>query len=212
MSSRALRRIQGDQNTHLDLVALAALGSDGAEEKGSKAEPVEGKAFDKMKHRKQKQQRVNRQENRFGLLTEQKGTSLEVQDVTRSPETQASPDAQLVADNPHFHKNVQQGQKKKKVKKKPKKGCANVDDEADLGFVDDGEKEELYVVESPLKKSRLRLQVEHRHLNPDNELKRLFGARTVLGYSRRQNTRQAMPKTWLVTAQQAWPRLARTGK
>uniref|UniRef100_UPI00358F9CE4 ribosome quality control complex subunit TCF25 isoform X2 n=1 Tax=Myxine glutinosa TaxID=7769 RepID=UPI00358F9CE4 len=213
MSSRALRRIQGEKNT--DLVALAALESDGAEEDdnglGRNAEPVEGKAFDKRKRRKQKQHRVNLHENRFGLLTEQKSTSLELQGATRSPETQASPDAQRLADNSHFNKTLQQGQKKKKVKKKPKKGCTNVDDEADLGFVDDGEKEELYVVDDPLKKSKLRLQVEHRHLNPDNELKRLFGARTVLGCSRRQNTRQAMPKTWLVTAQQTWPRLARTG-
>uniref|UniRef100_A0A8C3KPX6 Transcription factor 25 n=1 Tax=Calidris pygmaea TaxID=425635 RepID=A0A8C3KPX6_9CHAR len=58
--------------------------------------------------------------------------------------------------------------------------------------------------------SRPLLYIEHRNLNPENELKRYFGARAVLG-DQRQRQRQCVRGTWLTTPQSTWPRYTRTG-
>ncbi|KFO91857.1 Transcription factor 25, partial [Buceros rhinoceros silvestris] len=51
-----------------------------------------------------------------------------------------------------------------------------------------------------------------RNLNPENELKRYFGARAVLGDQRpRQRQRQYIYSTWLTTPKNTWPRYSRTG-
>ncbi|XP_065496908.1 ribosome quality control complex subunit TCF25 [Caloenas nicobarica] len=60
--------------------------------------------------------------------------------------------------------------------------------------------------------SRPLLYVEHRNLNPENELKRYFGARAVLGDQRpRQRQHQHVRSTWLTTPKNTWPRYSRTG-
>ncbi|XP_062468943.1 ribosome quality control complex subunit TCF25 [Pezoporus occidentalis] len=60
--------------------------------------------------------------------------------------------------------------------------------------------------------SRPLLYVEHRNLNPENELKRYFGARTVLGDQRpRQRQRQHVRSTWLTVPKNTWPRYGKTG-
>ncbi|XP_010216457.1 PREDICTED: transcription factor 25 [Tinamus guttatus] len=60
--------------------------------------------------------------------------------------------------------------------------------------------------------SRPLLYVEHRNLNPENELKRYFGARAVLGDQRpRQRQRQYVRSTWLTAPKNTWPRYSRTG-
>ncbi|XP_009867192.1 PREDICTED: transcription factor 25, partial [Apaloderma vittatum] len=54
--------------------------------------------------------------------------------------------------------------------------------------------------------SRPLLYVEHRNLNPENELKRYFGARAVLGDQRpRQRQRQYVRSTWLTAPQTTCP-------
>nr|XP_032835456.1 transcription factor 25 isoform X2 [Petromyzon marinus] len=58
------------------------------------------------------------------------------------------------------------------------------------------------------------LNVEHRHLNPDNELKRFFGARAVMGDANRRRRRHNQPcrrHTWLTVPKDTWPRPGRTG-
>ncbi|CAN0390173.1 unnamed protein product [Lampetra fluviatilis] len=60
------------------------------------------------------------------------------------------------------------------------------------------------------------LNVEHRHLNPDNELKRFFGARAVMGDAnsrrrRQQHNRPCRRVTWLTVPKDSWPRPGRTG-
>ncbi|NXP44744.1 TCF25 factor, partial [Heliornis fulica] len=56
------------------------------------------------------------------------------------------------------------------------------------------------------------LYVEHRNLNPENELKRYFGARAVLGDQRpRQRQRHNARGTWLATPKDTWPRYSKTG-
>ncbi|CAG5855043.1 unnamed protein product [Menidia menidia] len=56
------------------------------------------------------------------------------------------------------------------------------------------------------------LQVEHRNLNPETELKRYFGARAVLGDQRpRQRNRQFHRSTWMTSPKESWPRFSRPG-
>uniref|UniRef100_A0A8C8EG21 Transcription factor 25 n=1 Tax=Otus sunia TaxID=257818 RepID=A0A8C8EG21_9STRI len=51
-----------------------------------------------------------------------------------------------------------------------------------------------------------------RNLNPENELKRYFGARAVLGDQRpRQRQRQYVRSTWLTAPKNTWPRYSKTG-
>ncbi|NXH16011.1 TCF25 factor, partial [Bucco capensis] len=60
--------------------------------------------------------------------------------------------------------------------------------------------------------SRPLLYVEHRNLNPENELKRYFGARAVLGDQRpRPRQRHCARSTWLTAPNNTWPRYSRTG-
>uniref|UniRef100_A0A3P8V6N8 Transcription factor 25 (basic helix-loop-helix) n=1 Tax=Cynoglossus semilaevis TaxID=244447 RepID=A0A3P8V6N8_CYNSE len=56
------------------------------------------------------------------------------------------------------------------------------------------------------------LNVEHRNLNSETELKKYFGARAVLGDQRpRQRNRQFHRSTWLTSHKDSWPRFSRTG-
>ncbi|XP_075833707.1 ribosome quality control complex subunit TCF25 isoform X2 [Microtus pennsylvanicus] len=64
----------------------------------------------------------------------------------------------------------------------------------------------------PLNSRKHVLYVEHRHLNPDTELKRYFGARAVLGEQRPRQRPRVYPKcTWLTTPKTTWPRYSKPG-
>ncbi|XP_060039823.1 ribosome quality control complex subunit TCF25 isoform X2 [Erinaceus europaeus] len=64
----------------------------------------------------------------------------------------------------------------------------------------------------PLSSKKHVLYVEHRHLNPDTELKRYFGARAVLGEQRPRQRQRIYPKcTWLTTPKSTWPRYTKPG-
>ncbi|NP_001092647.1 ribosome quality control complex subunit TCF25 [Bos taurus] len=64
----------------------------------------------------------------------------------------------------------------------------------------------------PLSTKKHVLYVEHRHLNPDTELKRYFGARAVLGEQRPRQRQRMYPKcTWLTTPKSTWPRYTKPG-
>ncbi|NWU30624.1 TCF25 factor, partial [Dyaphorophyia castanea] len=109
--------------------------------------------------------------------------------------------------------------RKKKKKRKTKKNAAGetVEDN-DLEDIDSL----LERVEDPglapqsqggiIADSRPLLYVEHRNLNPENELKRYFGARAVLGDQRpRQRQRQYVRSMWLTAPKNTWPRYSKTG-
>ncbi|XP_037589204.1 transcription factor 25 [Cebus imitator] len=65
---------------------------------------------------------------------------------------------------------------------------------------------------APLSSRKHVLYVEHRHLNPDTELKRYFGARAVLGEQRPRQRQRVYPKcTWLTTPKSTWPRYSKPG-
>nr|XP_010596086.1 transcription factor 25 isoform X1 [Loxodonta africana] len=64
----------------------------------------------------------------------------------------------------------------------------------------------------PLSSRKHVLHVEHRHLNPDTELKRYFGARAILGEQRPRQRQRVYPKSmWLTTPKSTWPRYSKPG-
>ncbi|XP_066183514.1 ribosome quality control complex subunit TCF25 [Sylvia atricapilla] len=109
--------------------------------------------------------------------------------------------------------------RKKKKKRKTKKNSAGE-------TVEDNDLEDIDSLLERIEDSRLApqsqggvttdsrplLYVEHRNLNPENELKRYFGARAVLGDQRpRQRQRQYVRSMWLTAPKNTWPRYSKTG-
>ncbi|NXM39821.1 TCF25 factor, partial [Gymnorhina tibicen] len=108
--------------------------------------------------------------------------------------------------------------KKKKKRKTKKNSAGETVEDNDLEDIDSL----LERIEDPrlapqsqggiITDSRPLLYVEHRNLNPENELKRYFGARAVLGDQRpRQRQRQYVRSMWLTAPKNTWPRYSKTG-
>ncbi|NXE42078.1 TCF25 factor, partial [Ptilorrhoa leucosticta] len=108
--------------------------------------------------------------------------------------------------------------KKKKKRKTKKNSAGETVEDNDLEDIDSL----LERIEDPglapqsqggiIADSRPLLYVEHRNLNPENELKRYFGARAVLGDQRpRQRQRQYVRSMWLTAPKNTWPRYSKTG-
>ncbi|XP_029671203.1 transcription factor 25 [Formica exsecta] len=56
------------------------------------------------------------------------------------------------------------------------------------------------------------LIIQHKHLNPYNELKRIFGSKTVQAErSKRRNRGRHLKKTWLVSPRDTWPPIGKSG-
>lgn len=58
------------------------------------------------------------------------------------------------------------------------------------------------------------LSVQHKHLNPINELKRIFGSKTVQAEENKQRSKRRtghLKKTWLVSLRDSWLPFAKTG-
>ncbi|XP_066582591.1 ribosome quality control complex subunit TCF25 isoform X1 [Prorops nasuta] len=58
------------------------------------------------------------------------------------------------------------------------------------------------------------LSVQHKHLNPYNELKRIFGSKTIQAeQSKRRNRGRSshLKKTWLISARESWPPIGKSG-
>ncbi|KAM6300611.1 ribosome quality control complex subunit TCF25 [Aegotheles albertisi] len=126
-------------------------------------------------------------------------------------EEEAEPDRTAMASN--------KPRKKKKKRKAKKASAGEALEDNDLEDIDSLlEKIEDTNGLSPqsqgglIADSRPLLYVEHRNLNPENELKRYFGARAVLGDQRpRQRQRQYVRSTWLTAPKNTWPRYSKTG-
>ncbi|NWS84148.1 TCF25 factor, partial [Toxostoma redivivum] len=136
--------------------------------------------------------------------------------VTQEPdgdgqrEGQEQPDQMLATSN--------KPRKKKKKRKTKKNSAGETVEDNDLEDIDSL----LERIEDPrlapqsqggiTTDSRPLLYVEHRNLNPENELKRYFGARAVLGDQRpRQRQRQYVRSMWLTAPKNTWPRYSKTG-
>ncbi|XP_063441257.1 ribosome quality control complex subunit TCF25-like [Mytilus trossulus] len=124
----------------------------------------------------------------------------------------------------------QQGAKKKKKKKKKKnkekvaekfENGENMDEiDASLQEVERilGESKSTHIQDTEqstvTSSMKALLTVEHKNLNPDNEMKRIFGSRVVQAeMSRRQprNARARKKATWMSTPKDTWPPIGKIG-
>ena len=101
-----------------------------------------------------------------------------------------------------------------KPKKKSKKKKQQIDDAVE------SENDEFLVghtsaVESTLPKKipqKNAFSLEQKHLNPDNELKRIFGSRVVASTQKKKARGRAYVKsTWLINAKDNWSQIRKTG-
>uniref|UniRef100_A0A2K5E0R8 Transcription factor 25 n=1 Tax=Aotus nancymaae TaxID=37293 RepID=A0A2K5E0R8_AOTNA len=224
MSRRALRRLRGEQHGQ-DPLGPGALqfdlrDDDDAEEEGPKRELGSQRPGEAGKEGV----RVN---NRFELINiedleddsvvngERSGSSLT---DTAAPGNKGRADGGVARTAPPEQSNASGKLRKKKKKQKTKKSSTGEALENGLEDIDrileriedsSGLNRPGPAALSPRKHV---LYVEHRHLNPDTELKRYFGARAVLGEQRPRQRQRMYPKcTWLMTPKSTWPRYSKPG-
>ncbi|XP_052468283.1 transcription factor 25 isoform X1 [Carassius gibelio] len=218
MSSRALRRLKGEQRAQAALNTLKLTGED--EEEQTKG--------DTTAH---KQKNIS---NIFELIGE-----ADV-DVSVSDEETAERISDIKPGAASLEKDAVKDEKSnKKKKKKKKKALAengrdnavptkkghnrvlepqaddlSVGDDIDA-FLETLEKKKSISYQSldnSASENRPVLYVEHRNLNPETELKRYFGVRAVLGDQRsKQRPRQFHRCTWMTVFKDTWPRFSRPG-
>ncbi|XP_031513861.1 transcription factor 25 isoform X1 [Papio anubis] len=233
MSRRALRRLRGEQRGQ-EPIGPSALqfdlrDDDDAEEEGPKRElgvPRPGGAG-------KEGVRVN---NRFELINiddleddpvvngERSGCALTDTAArgnkgrARRGNTESKTDGDVAGTAPPEQSNASGKLRKKKKKQKNKKSSTG---EASENVLEDIDRILERIEDStglnrpgpaPLSSRKHILYVEHRHLNPDTELKRYFGARAVLGEQRPRQRQRVYPKcTWLTTPKSTWPRYSKPG-
>ncbi|KAI2653731.1 Transcription factor 25 [Labeo rohita] len=187
MSSRALRRLKGEQRAQAALNALKLTDEDDRDEK-------EHMKSDKTGH---KQKNIS---NIFELVTsgmcDCHGAEIGEAgvDVCASDEETAERIGDGQQGGASLEKDAVKNEKsnKKKKKKKKKTPAENGRDNLSVGddidaFLETLDKKKglsYQSAENSTSEHRPVLYVEHRNLNPETELKRYFGARAVLGDQR----------------------------
>ncbi|KAM9192208.1 ribosome quality control complex subunit TCF25 [Dugong dugon] len=234
MSRRALRRLRGKQRGQEPLgpgaLQFVLREDDDAEEEG----PKRGPAARRPRGTGKESVRVN---NRFELINTEE---LEEEPVVNGDKSDCMPTDTMVSGNKGRakHGNTETKKdgegvekaaaseqsnssgklRKKKKKQKNKKGTTGETLENGLEDID----RILERIEDrgglarpgppPLSSRKHVLHVEHRHLNPDTELKRYFGARAILGEQRSRQRQRVYPKSmWLTTPKSTWPRYSKPG-
>ncbi|KAF5294125.1 hypothetical protein FQA39_LY13496 [Lamprigera yunnana] len=200
MSSRVLRKLQGENDLNEEL-------SDVDPESDL---PVSGGA-------RRKQLNINR----YDLLNQQSLSESEVKEDDNETEVT----------NVHDGDDNHESFKRRKKKKKKKSGKhTNVqrssEDNADVDEVERSVREvnrllgENYVpVVSPLRTEKTAqvkksiLNIQHKYLNPNNELKRIFGSKIIQSEHKRKvrGARGHLRTTWLVSSKDNWPQTAKFG-
>ncbi|KAM4833775.1 ribosome quality control complex subunit TCF25 isoform 2-T2 [Thomomys bottae] len=229
MSRRALRRLRGEQRGQEPLGPDAlqfVLRDDDDVEEGSNPGLGGGAPAGPGKEGV----RVN---NRFELiniedLEDDSGVTGERSDCALagdkgqahhgSPETKSKSNGHTAKAATPEQCNASGKLRKKKKKQKNKKNCPGGPSENGLEDIDrileriEDNSEFTCPGPPPLSSRKHVLYVEHRHLNPDTELKRYFGARAVLGEQRPRQRQRMYPKcTWLTTPKSTWPRYSKPG-
>nr|XP_045362645.1 transcription factor 25 isoform X2 [Camelus bactrianus] len=234
MSRRALRRLRGEQRGQEPLgpgaLQFVLHDDDDAEEEGPKRGPggrrprgagKEGvrinNRFELINIEDLEEGPVVNGERPDCLLTEAGASGNKRRSQSGSTETKRDGEA-ADKEGPPEQSNAAGKLRKKKRKQKNKKTAAGEASENGLEDIDrilerieDGSGSS-HPGPPPLSTKRHVLSVEHRHLNPDTELKRYFGARAVLGEQRPRQRQRVYPKcTWLTTPKSAWPRYTKPG-
>ncbi|XP_058701768.1 ribosome quality control complex subunit TCF25 isoform X2 [Poecile atricapillus] len=236
MSRRALRRLRGEQRGQ-EGPGLGELGLDPGPERAreggpppapgkgprgppragvsnrfelipaeeSEDEPVAGEERPDTRLSEQDTAGGSKDRSKEGAVTEETDG-----DGQREGQEAEQPDQTLATSN--------KPRKKKKKRKTKKNSSGETVEDNDLEDIDSL----LERIEDPrlapqsqggiTADTRPLLYVEHRNLNPENELKRYFGARAVLGDQRpRQRQRQYVRSMWLTAPKNTWPRYSKTG-
>ncbi|KAM6123779.1 ribosome quality control complex subunit TCF25 [Phoenicopterus ruber ruber] len=238
MSRRALRRLRGEQRGQ-EVPSLGELGLDPAPdpgpERGWDGPPLPPPAAARRGRRKPARTGVS---NRFELITaeesedeplsreERADAQLGERDaaegnsegaVTEEAEGDGQREGEE-AEQPDQTPMLSNKPRKKKKKRKTKKTSAGEtledndleDIDSLLEKIEDTNGLSQQTESRIIADSRPLLYIEHRNLNPENELKRYFGARAVLG-DQRQRQRQCVRSTWLTVPKNTWPRYSKTG-
>uniref|UniRef100_W5K7P7 Transcription factor 25 (basic helix-loop-helix) n=1 Tax=Astyanax mexicanus TaxID=7994 RepID=W5K7P7_ASTMX len=227
MSSRALRRLKGKQRGQEDL-DLAELRVEEEEEAAGEGEELEEQeeVLQPVRGAGRKTKRSKSQKNISNIYeligdpdndTDKSPTDEENVLTGRSHGVQkqeCQPDMETTKSDSN------EKLKKKKKKKKKKTAPGDVQEESTAGDDIDALLETIEKTnglshqseDSGVSGHRPVLYVEHRNLNPENELKRYFGARAVLGDQRpRQRQRQFHRSTWMTAPKDTWPRFSKPG-
>ncbi|OWF35632.1 transcription factor 25-like [Mizuhopecten yessoensis] len=202
MSSRALRKLQG--KTHQEIDPLSVVSHDSEEDSDStKNDESTNRKSKKNKHKK------NVPLNPFELLEAEDND----QEVLNEEET-------LQAEQPENQADTRKKKKKKKKKQKEKTNkVVDEDFEASLKLAEGADNADVngdIPASTPITQNmRALLFVEHKNLNPDNEMRRIFGSRVVQGEnSRRQRQQRGRTRqrvSWLTTPRDNWPPMGKTG-
>nr|XP_039256163.1 transcription factor 25-like [Styela clava] len=198
MSTRVLRKLHGRDDELKNLAALAAVESSEEEDSSEQTE-------------KPSQER----RNLFDLLND------ENEDVESDESTNIDKD-ENVNENIEKPTPIQTGARKKTKKKKKNVAKKNKKDEEEdiekvvneIAQMENNKPNRDFSNHSvQVKKYKYVLTVEHRFLNPDNELKRIFGTRTLLDDAnfRQRNRVKTLKGTWLTSPTSNWPRLTKCG-
>lgn len=205
MSSRVLRKLQGEKEK--DLVENENTSDIDIDT------PVGGA--------RRKQLNINR----YDLLNQQSHSESEVKEDDNETEAAKSCEGD----------NVHESVKKKRRKRKKKSGKhssthRSSEDNADIDEVERsvrevnrllGENVSPKVATPTNQKSHERstykktiLSLQHKHLNPNNELKRIFGSKILQTEHKRKSrggSRGHLKATWMVTYKENWPQVGRSG-
>ncbi|XP_054025834.1 transcription factor 25 [Dryobates pubescens] len=232
MSRRALRRLRGEQRGQEE-PGLGELGLDPGSETAQEETrpPVVGKGprgpvrtgvsnrFELILADESEDELVPGEEQAAAHLSKQNGAGGK-QEGTVPEDTDGDGQREgeeAEQDQMPVMSNKARKKKKKRKTKKPSAGEAVEDNDLEdidslLEKIEDSSELSQQTQSGVITDSRPLLYVEHRNLNPENELKRYFGARAVLGDQRpRQRQRQYVRSTWLTAPKNTWPRYSKTG-
>ncbi|XP_071957587.1 ribosome quality control complex subunit TCF25-like [Antedon mediterranea] len=205
MSSRAVRKLHGDS----DLALLAPVDddkeSDISEDDGP-AQPIKTKA------------------NLFELLGDDEGIvddDIEEEEEKEDKKEDTEPKSTGAVKKKRKKKKKKKANEKKEQRNEENNVDENPEDEIDASI------REVNKILGPLPVTngimnteevpvsigtRSLLSIEHKHLNPDNEMRRIFGSQVVRSEHRRKERRKNIQKSgWLVSPRPNWPPISKTG-
>ncbi|XP_014777953.1 transcription factor 25 [Octopus bimaculoides] len=219
MSSRALRRLQKDN--------IPVLIHDSGDENSNSEKELNNEDYLlKPRARNKNKKKKEFVGNRFDLLENGNKEDECDEEEKEKDDTQAELTEKSNEVVQKESKIVPQKKKKKKKSKATHGFCKNETTIAQ-NYEDniDAEIEEANAIlgEFPIQENKVSdkeiaanharsiFNVEHRHLNPEYELKRLFGSRVIKSELTSRRNRKGRPTPWLSTPKDNWPPYVKTG-